>query len=516
MADTSAEPIGTVISGLESPSPSRVDFVVNKGILHRGMFVEIETEQGRMIGLVTDVIKTNRYFERADAVKEFEANGLRLPDQFPAFEWEFLVAQTRPLGVYQEGVLRRPSFPPSPGARVSIVAPAELSVFLGLDSAAGVTIGDVAYHDLPVSLDLSRFLKKHLAVLAQSGAGKTVAVKTIIEQVVSRSPAQGRPAVLVIDPHGEYSSLCFPPKAGEKAVDFSGKSRLVQGPHVRIAVHKIPVGMIATIVGGISPPQKRELQRVIRSLNARMRDGEGPYGFDEVKRAILADEDIKDNSKGPLLAWLESLNDLNLFSKTDSPSLLDLVRPGMVTVVDLSDLIDMKKKQIIVSYFADKLFHERRHKRIPPFLLVVEEAHQFAMERAKEEFAISKRVIETIAREGRKFGACLCLVSQRPVHLSTTALANCNTHLILRITNPYDLKHIGESSEGIDSGSERMITSLRVGEALLVGEAVNFPVFLKIRRNASPASKHEESLEESARQFENASKASAEEARQFL
>jgi DNA helicase HerA-like ATPase len=88
--------------------------------------------------------------------------------------------------------------------------------------------------------------------------------------------------------------------------------------------------------------------------------------------------------------------------------------------------------------------------------------------------------------------------------------------LILRITNPYDLKHIGESSEGIDAGSERMITSLRVGEGLLVGEAVNFPVFLKIRRNVSPSSKHEESLEEASAAFEKASKASQDEARQFL
>lgn len=515
MAPTPA-PIGTVISTLEGPSPSSVSFVVHEGKIHRGHFVQMPCGAGTMVCLVTDVLKTNRYFERADSVKEFQTNGHKLHDQFPVGEWEFLVAQTRPLGVYESEGLARPSFPPSPGAPVSIVPAERLAAFLGLDMENGLVVGDVAYHDLPVALNLSRLLKKHLAILAQSGAGKTVAVKTIIEQVLGRKTEQGRPAVLVIDPHGEYSSFCFPPKPSEQATDFSAKSRLVQGSHIRIGVPKIPVGMIATIVGGISPPQKRELQRILRNLNSQMRDGNGPYGFDEVKRALLADEDIKDNSKGPLLAWLDSLADLNLFAKTDSPSLLDLVKPGKATIVDLSDIIDMKKKQIIVSYFGDKLFHERRHKKIPPFLLVVEEAHQFTPERASEESAISRRIIETIAREGRKFGACLCLVSQRPVNLSTTALANCNTHLILRVTNPYDLKHIGESSEGIDSQSERMITSLRVGEALLVGEAVNFPVFLKIRKNTSPASKHEESLEEAARTYEKTSEQSLNEARAYL
>ncbi|MBU0636493.1 ATP-binding protein, partial [Candidatus Micrarchaeota archaeon] len=110
----------------------------------------------------------------------------------------------------------------------------------------------------------------------------------------------------------------------------------------------------------------------------------------------------------------------------------------------------------------------------------------------------------------------LCLVSQRPKHLSTTALANCNSHLILRITNPYDLKHIGESSEGIDSDSERMITSLRVGEALLVGEAVNYPVFFKVRKNYSADSKHEKTLEEAAKEFEQQKETIEKETEEFL
>ncbi|MBN1940919.1 MAG: ATP-binding protein, partial [Candidatus Diapherotrites archaeon] len=163
-----------------------------------------------------------------------------------------------------------------------------------------------------------------------------------------------------------------------------------------------------------------------------------------------------------------------------------------------------------------RLFYDRRSKTIPPFLLVLEEAHQLVPEKASEENALSRSIIRTIAREGRKFGASLCLVSQRPVQLDTTALSQCNTHIILRITNPYDLKHIGESSEGLDSRATDMITSLRVGEALIVGEATHYPLFFKVRLRKSAESRHEQTLEQSAIDFESASETSDSEAKEFL
>jgi hypothetical protein len=118
--------------------------------------------------------------------------------------------------------------------------------------------------------------------------------------------------------------------------------------------------------------------------------------------------------------------------------------------------------------------------RIPPFLLIIEEAHQFCPEAAHSK-ALSKGIIETIAREGRKFMACLCLISQRPKRLSTTALSQMNSKLILNIKNPYDLKHLMESSESITKESADLISSLGVGEMLLMGNATNYPVFIDVR-----------------------------------
>ena len=224
------------------------------------------------------------------------------------------------------------------------------------------------------------------------------------------------------------------------------------------------------------------------------------YGLNELIGAVEKDDKIKSATKDVLIAMLESLNHTGLFGVSDYPSLDDISKQGEISIIDLSKEINLHNKQIIVSYLAKKLFDSRRNGIIPPFLLVVEEAHQFAPEKSKQN-SVSKGVIETIAREGRKFNSCLCLISQRPVQLSTTALSQCNTHIILRVTNPYDLKHIAESSEGITRSVLRQISGLQVGSGLVVGEAVNFPVFLKIRKRESKGSSKGTDLESAAAEY---------------
>lgn len=492
--------IGTVISGVDGPSPSGLEFVATKGVVHRGQFVELDYSEGTMIALVTDVIKTNRYFERADSVKEFESSGSALFEQFPTAEWEYIIAKTKPLGVFSDGLTKRATFPPSPGTKVRTAGKKNLEKFLNFDLENGLQLGQLEYHDLPVKLNLSALLKKHLAILALSGAGKSYLVSVLFEELLDRKKESGRIATIVLDPHGEYSSFAEP-VSGDKT-DYSSQTKLVKARDIQIGVPKLSVGILAGILPGLSSAQKRDLGKIISKLRAEMKTGLGPFDLQDVLAAITNCAEIKENTKAALAAWISDLIELRIFGKTDAPSIFDLLKSGNLTIVDLGDIIDVRKKQIIVSYFAQRLFYERRKKTIPPFLLVLEEAHQFVPEKASKDSAICRSIIRTIAREGRKFGASLCLVSQRPVQLDTTALSQCNTHIILRITNPYDLKHIGESSEGLDHKSTEMITSLRVGEALVVGEATHYPLFFKVRKRKSQESKHELSLEDAAKQFE--------------
>ena len=87
--------------------------------------------------------------------------------------------------------------------------------------------------------------------------------------------------------------------------------------------------------------------------------------------------------------------------------------------------------------------------------------------------------------------------------MSVTALSQCNTNLILRIRNPYDLDFIGRTSESIDRSALNILPSLDIGEALLVGEAIDFPVFFRIRKRQAHFSDNTPNFEEMTQKFKN-------------
>ena len=500
------EVLGTVVSTMEGPSPSRVDFVVVNGKAHKGMFVELEYSEGTMICMVDELIKTNRYFERPDSVK---AIGDELEKNFPAADWEFLIAKAKPLGVFTEKLIQRSTFPPSPGTKVFVAENSNIKRFLKLDDE-GLNLGQIQFHGVAMKLNLSRLLQKHLALIAQSGAGKSYCVSVILEELLNRKKEQGQIAVIAFDTHGEYT--CFGEPTTEKK-DFSNKTKVIDASKIKISLANVPKHFLEKLLPSLTPVQKRELFRIMNKLKQEMKNGVGPFGIDAVRAET---NELDSKSAFPINSALDDLEKMNLFSKVDSPAVLNLLKPGELLVVDLNGIINQQKKQLIVAYFSSKLFNARRMKRAPPFVMLVEEAHNFIPEGTASEYALARPTLQTIAREGRKFCASLILVSQRPKKLDTTTLANCNTHIILRVTNPYDLDHIKQSSEGLDANSTNMISSLRVGEAMIVGEAVSAPTFFKVRERESSPSRHETTLEDAARNYSLDAEKKDEEADAFL
>lgn len=502
--------LGTVVSTMDGPTTTIFSFVLNSDSVRKGQFVKVETEDGLLIGGVSDITRANRYFERAESVAEYERNGSRVMDNFPTTDWEYTIANCRALGLYnKEGLLVRNVFPPAPGSKVLPVEEEKLKEFLGLDDN-GLEIGRLAAHDLAAKINLNRLLQKHFAILAMSGAGKSYLASVLIEELLDRKKELGRPAVIVIDLHGEY--LGFTERAG----GYSDRTTVIDGKKIRIGLPAVNPTVLCEFVPEISGTAKRELTYKLEELHKNYKEKHEPYGIDDLIHTIDGDPGIKDNIKGPLTGWLYTLKGQRIFGKSTYPSTKDLARPGRLAIIDLSELDSVKKKQMIVAYFGRKLFRARKKGKIPPFLLMVEESHNFAREKASGKEFFAKPVIELIAREGRKFGASLCLISQRPVQLSTTALSQANTHIIMRVTNPYDIKHIGESCEGIDAGMERSITTLRTGEAMVVGEAANFPVFVKIRHRKSKKSARGESIETIAKKYEEMAESKKKDVEAFL
>jgi DNA helicase HerA-like ATPase len=486
-----AAKLGTVITTLDSPSVSSFAFVIDeRNPVKRGQFISVLTEEGTLIATVINIFKTNRYFESAGSVKEYsKANDLQ--HSFPIKEWEYTIAEAKLLGVYAaDGSLNRPSFPPSPGNSVLEVAPDLLNKFLGFDQENGLHLGDVQQHSLKAKFNLTKLLQKHLAVLAMSGAGKSYAVSVLIEELLSRK--SGKIAVLIIDNHGEYVCL-------SREKELADKIKIIDATEVKIALQHFSAQMIAKLFPSMSAVQTRELGKILISL----RTAGKPFEVSDVISAVEQSENLTEVSAGALLAWLSELDSLGIFGKADWPNFDAVLEPGKAVILNFREMLDLRRKQLIVDYVSKRIFGLRRKEMVPPYLEIIEEAHNFCPEKMKSENALSKGIIETLAREGRKFYANLCLISQRPVQLSTTALSQCNTHIILRVTNPYDLDHIKKSAESISQSTLDVISSLKVGEALVLGEAVNYPVFVKIRQRKSKES-HGTKLEEYAVQWEGA------------
>jgi len=479
---------GTVISSLEGPSTRKFSFLINPGQkVHRGQFVQLDTGTGILVGRIEDVIKTNRYFMRPESVKEFEKSGKPMGEIFPVTDWEYLVAEVRALGIMHEGMFKEASFPASPGDRVLEPEGRILEKFFGLDTKQGIRLGTIPYHSVEASLDMTKLFQKHMAILALSGGGKSYLTSVLMEELLDRKPEHGGLAAVIIDPHGEYSSF-----ADDK--NYSSNVRVYHSSDIRMDISNMSAYNLARFMPSLSPAQVRELDKAIRNL--RKSRGKG-YGISELIEAVETAE-MKSQVRDVLISLLIGLGRTGLFGISDSPTLQELAKHGRLAIIDLSEEISIRKKQMVTACLAGRLFEARRQGKIPPFLLVVEEAHQFCPEKTAKENAISKPIITTIAREGRKFGASLCLISQRPKYLATTALAQCNTHIILRINNPNDLDHLKSSSEGITEDVLKRISSLKVGSGLIVGEAVNFPLFVDIRKRKSRESSKGKPLQQSA------------------
>ncbi len=483
--------LGTVVSTFEGPTTGIFAFVVTGNGVRKGQFVQAGTEDGLLIGNVTEIARANRYFERAESVADYEKSA-PISASFPSADWDYAIAKVRALGIFKNGVLARSLYPAAPGAKVFPADSTLLKEFLGF-AETGLHVGDLQNNSLSAKFDASRLFQKHLAILAMSGAGKSYLCGVLIEELLDRKAPDGRLAVILIDPHGEYSAY--------SQGDYADRTSVFDCSESRIALRKVSSAAFAEWVPHLSHTQRRELSKILAEMKLEMKNSGQAFDLNDLMARIEAAE-MKENIKDPLLAWLSELKSLKLFAKGEKPKVAELCVPGKLSVLDMSSIDNLRKKQMLVSYFAKRLFRMRKNGEIPPFVLLIEEAHNFCKEKAEKSAAISKGIIETVAREGRKFGASLCLVSQRPVQLSTTALSQCNTQIILRVTNPYDLKHIAESCEGIDNETLGTITTLRVGDALVIGEAVNYPVFVRVRKRRSKVVARGESLADMARKFE--------------
>jgi DNA helicase HerA-like ATPase len=162
-----------------------------------------------------------------------------------------------------------------------------------------------------------------------------------------------------------------------------------------------------------------------------------------------------------------------------------------VTIIDTSG-VPSDVLNVVVSVICRLAFDFALWSENPmPLTIVCEEAHRYAPRDAGLGFESAKRALSRIAKEGRKYGVSLCVVTQRPSDLAPSLLSECNTLFALRMSNHDDQDIVRNALPEASHGLMNFLPALRNGEAIVVGEGVSMPMriaFTPLNEDSSPKS----------------------------
>lgn len=459
-------------------SYSNFNFIVNRNYgLQKGEYVKVNHENyGWVLAQVVDIKRYNEMY----SLSVITGNAVPKEDTT-----ERMIAYAKVIGYLDErGFLKTPRIPFKPGEKVYKADAQLIKKSLKLGKKEGVYLGLLEGHEIPVYLNVNKLVQKHIAVLAKTGAGKSYTVGVLVEELLEK-----KVPVVIIDPHGEYSSLKdanqnpkelslmnkfrVSPKAYENVVEYTPNPNLNPQADRKLALDITRLNVNDFIE--MLPTKLTDTQKGILFEALKIVKGYGKFTLQDLIDVIHEHES---KGKWNLITSLEMLKESKIFEGMPvHPT--DLVKKGIASIINLRGVAP-EIQEIVVTRLAKELFEDRKLGKIPPLLFLIEEAHNFAPERG---FGIksSSQILRTIASEGRKFGMGLCVVTQRPARIDKSILSQCNTQIILKVTNPNDLRAISQSIEGFTPELEEEIKQLEPGVALIVGDVVEQPIFVNIR-----------------------------------
>ncbi len=404
---------------------------------------------------------------------------------------DFVKVDCKVLGFVSDEGLSPVRIPLKPGSKVYFAEDSVIKKAIKIDSSnVKAYIGKIDKKNIKVFADLQKLLSKHIAVLAKTGAGKSYTVGVLLEEILDN-----KIPLIVIDPHGEYSSMKFPNsnvKDVEKFKSFGVKSKSYAKQIEEYSVLNIPGVKKLVLKDSFSSSE------ILKLLPSKITNAQKSLLFSVLKdKNVFSISDViselellENNNKFSLISLLESLKNTNIFEPSGYSS-EEFVKPGKMSIINLKGL-DPELQQLIVYKLLKDLFNARKLNLIPPSFVVLEEAHNFAPEKNFGEVK-SNEIVRLIASEGRKFGLGLCVISQRPARVDKNVLSQVNSQIILKVTNPNDVKAIISSVEGINSEIESEITSLNVGSAIVSG-VTDLPLIVNIRPRKSKHGGETESI----------------------
>jgi len=386
----------------------------------------------------------------------------------------------------KRGLLQTPRTPFEAGSRIMPAGEDIIRHVLGLYSEKqnGAYLGLLKGLNLPVFLNIDALVQKHICILAKTGGGKSYACGVLVEELLKK-----KVPMVIIDTHGEYISLSKPnkDKKDQKNMDkFSVKPRQYSGQLFGYS----PLGSKGDIKHITLNGMNLEAREIIDLLHAKLSGPQIGVLYQSIKelkefKEMYTIRDIieavnrsKSNARWNVIASLESLDSIGVFSDNGTPA-NEIVKKGKCSVINMKG-VPPDIQDVVVARLTKELFDNRKAGKIPPFLLIVEEAHNYCPERGFGT-SVSSNMLRTVASEGRKFGMGLCVVSQRPAKVDKNIISQCNTNIILKVTNPNDLKAIIQSVEGLTNQTYNEIQRLPIGIALISGASIQIPIMVEIR-----------------------------------
>lgn len=472
--------------------------------------LRMKSEYEREKGLVTESSGTARIIEA---------------DLFGEGEWVFEDDDWRL--DFERGVTTFPL----PQQKVYLTPRDELGYIYGKGSAARLLLGEhVGSGGTPCYAQMNDLLSKHTAILGSTGAGKSATIAAILHSIIERGKETGyeqwHPLIVVLDPHNEYGTafpshlrLCTDENSlhlpywlmnlEETVSLFVGKTEEAATSQTNIVMSALliarkegaralgineseitvdsPVPYHLGDPSGLDELGFRDGQLetkgfvgAVNSIRPEGRDKKKHEGYHKVIRKV--DALCRDGRMRFMMKEWDGRTDPDPFLAV-AGQLLGGSDP--IRIVDLSgvpnEVAGAASSAIARTLFSVKLWQTREEREANPVVLVCEEAHRYVPNRGEAQYEAAQEAIRRLAKEGRKYGIGLMLVSQRPSEVEATVLSQCNSWIVLRITNDTDRSHVQGILPDSLAGLTKVLSGLRRREAIFVGQAAVLPSRILIR-----------------------------------
>ncbi len=408
---------------------------------------------------------------------------------------------------------------PALGDRCRVSTKSELEIAFCGDGSSAVRVGCIRQDSsIPAMVRVDDLLGKHFAILGTTGTGKSCTTALILRAILEKNPAAH---IVLLDPHNEYATAF-----GDAAEVISPRN--MQLPFWLLNFEEIVEVLIGDAERKAEIEVLQELIPIAKSRYNSGRSGESnklrrgvldsarytvdtpvPYRISDL--TSLIDERMgKLENKRDLQPYRQLKNYIENISQDGRYGFMFgslTVYDGMtqvlgrifrvpvndkpITILELTglptEIVNVVVSVLCRMTFDFALWSEGQ----VPVTLVCEEAHRYVPANATLGFEPCKRAIAKIAKEGRKYGASLCIVTQRPAEIDPTILSQCNTVFALRMANDRDQAIVQSAVADTGSGLLEFLPSLGQREAIAFGDGMSLPVRIKfdeLPKNCLPRS----------------------------